>query len=35
MKILFAPKKIAVFWGLYTQNLGAHRSDPQKALPCA
>ena len=27
--------KISVFWGFYPQNLGTHRSDPQKALPWA
>ena len=27
--------KISVFGGFYTQNLGAHSSDPQKVLPCA
>jgi len=30
---IHAPK-ILVFWGFYPQNLGAHRSDPQKAQPC-
>jgi len=25
--------KISVFGGFYPQNLGAHRSDPQEALP--
>ena len=27
--------KISVFEGFYPQNLGAHRSDPQKVLQCA
>ena len=27
--------KISVFWGFYPKNLGTHRSDPRKALPCA
>jgi len=31
---IHAPK-ISVFGGFYPQNLGAHRSDPQKALPWA
>ena len=30
---IHAPK-ISVFGAFYPQNLGAHRSDPQKALPC-
>ena len=27
--------EISVYLGFYPKNLGAHRSDPQKALPCA
>jgi len=32
---IYAPKISFLGGGFYPQNLGAHRSDPQKALPCA
>ena len=33
LKVLFTTQKFQ-FLGVYPQRLGAHRSDPQKALPC-
>ena len=34
LKVLFTPPKFEFFGEFYSQNLGAHHSNPQKAHPC-